>query len=184
MKVKSLIILTLLFTPLTTVLAAEKIKVTNVWVSEGPPMAKSLAGYMVIHNMGDQAIMLRSITSENFERSEFHKTEIKDGMARMTLISHLVIKPHSKLSFEPGKFHLMLINPQKAFKAGDKIKMTLQFTNGEKLSFNASVKRMSHMENFSKDKMHDDTKMDDDMHENDMIEDREEMKRDHMPHSH
>ena len=148
-------------------------------------MAKSMAGYMEIHNMSDQTVMLRSITSEDFERSEFHRTEIKDGMARMSPVSHLSIKPHDKISFEPGALHLMLIHPKKVFKAGDKVNMTIQFTNDTKLSFEASVKKMAHVEDHSHNVMkmddHKDINMDD---HRDMQEDREEMKHDSMPHSH
>lgn len=184
MKLKSLIILTLLLIPFTSALAAEKIKVTNAWVSEAPPMAKSLAAYLEIHNMTNKNIMLRSITSNNFEHTMIHKTEIKDGMARMSPVSHLVIKPHTKIRFEPGGYHLMLMKPKKALKAGDKVEMTLHFSDDYKLAFSASVKKMSHMEDHSKHEMHHDMKMDDNHDDHDMHEDREEMKHDHMPHSH
>lgn len=185
MRIKSLIIVTLLIiTPFSTVFSAEKIKITNAWVSEAPPMAKSMAAYMEIKNMTDKSVMLRSITSNNFERSMIHKTEIQNGMAKMSPVSHLVIKPNETIRFEPGKYHLMLVNPQKVLKAGDKVDLTLQFTNDLKMTVKASVKKMSHTEGHSNHEKHDDVKMDDHHDDRDMHEDREEMKHDQMPHTH
>lgn len=184
MKKTSLLVFALLFISFTPVLASDKIKIKNAWISEAPPMAKSLAGYMEIHNMTDKSVMLRSITSNNFERAEFHKTEIHEGMASMAPVSRIVVKPHSKVSFEPGGLHLMLINPKRSFKAGDKLEMVLHFTNDTNLSFNATVKKMSGMADHSDHKMPHDTKMDEHRDNHEMLEDREDMKHDQKPHSH
>ncbi|WP_455218313.1 copper chaperone PCu(A)C [Kaarinaea lacus] len=140
MKKSSLFFLVLFITSLSSY-AEESVQVTNAWINEAPPMAKSLAGYMEIHNRTDKSIMLRSITSPNFELAEFHKTEIQDGMARMTPVSQVVIKPHSKISFEPGGLHMMLINPRKEIKKGEKIEITLHFPNDKELTFTAKVKK-------------------------------------------
>ena len=185
MKIWSLIISIFLVSYLSIAIADENIKITDAWVNEAPPMAKTMACYMEIHNMSDQAVMLRSITSEDFDRSEFHKTEIKNGMAHMSAVTNLSIKPHEKISFEPGKLHLMLINPKHAFKAGDKIHLTIQFTNDTKLSYEVAVKKMSQMQ----DQMHHDVQMDNhnDMNmddSRDMHEERDDMKHESMPHSH
>ena len=187
MNIKPLFFFVLLITPFTGILADEKIKVTDAWVSEAPPMAKSLAGYLEIHNNGDESVMLRSVTSNMFESAMMHKTEIKNGMATMSHVNEVVIKPHSKFRFEPGGYHIMLMNPKKTLKAGDKVEMTLQFTDNSKVAFTASVKKMSHMENYSDHKTQKDMKMDDShdmkMDDHDM-EEREDMKHDTMPHKH
>lgn len=184
MKNTSLLFLALLLTSISSAYATDKVKIKNAWISEAPPMAKSLAGYMEIHNKTDKSVLLRSIKSPGFERSEFHKTEIHEGMARMTPVSRLVIKPHSKVVFEPGGLHLMLINPKKLIKAGDKVEMTLHFSNDTKLTFNATVKKMSSMHNHSSHEMHHDMKMDESHDNHDMQENREDMKHDHQPHKH
>lgn len=170
--------MTLFLVLFTSTVTAEKVTVKNAWINEAPPMARSLAGYMEIHNKADKSIMIRSITSTKFERSEFHKTEIKDGMARMTPVSHLTIEPRSKITFTPGGLHLMLINPSKALKAGDEVPVTLHFTNDTKVTFNVKVKKMSSTHDHSGHEMNHDKEMveNNDNHEN--------MKHDHKPHKH
>jgi len=180
MKMKPLILLFLFFIPFQGAFADAPIRVTNAWVAEAPPMAKSLAGYLEIHNDSDKSVMLHSITSNMFDRAMIHKTEIKNGMATMSHVAKVIINPHSKLRFEPGGYHLMLINPQKALKAGDKVEMNMQFTDATKVEFSATVKKMRHKEDHSNDEIHHDMKMDG----HDMLEEREDMKHDNMPHNH
>lgn len=184
MKKTSLLFLALLLASSTSSFAADKVKIKNAWVSEAPPMAKALAGYLEIHNKTDKSVMLRSISSPDFERSELHKTEIHEGMARMTPVSSLMIKANSKIIFEPGGLHLMLINPRKTVKAGDKLEMTLHLTNDTKLTFKATVKKMSSMHEHSGHEMQHDMKMDESHDNHDMHENREDMKHDHKPHKH
>lgn len=184
MKKTSPLILILFLVSITTASAADKVNITNAWVSEAPPTAKTLAGYMEIHNKSDKSIMLRSISSPSFERSEFHKSEIHEGVARMTPVSRLTIKANSKITFEPGGLHLMLINPRKTIKAGDKVEITLYFNNDTTLTFNANVKKMSSMHDHSGHEMQHNMKMEE-LHDNHDIQgSREDMKHDHKPHRH
>ena len=127
----------------TTLMAADKVVVKNAWIREAPPMMKMLAGYMEIHNMGKNAVMLRSVNCSKFERVEIHRTIIHNGMAEMKPASNVIINPGKVLTFKPGGYHLMLINPKKPLKAGDKADFTLSLSDGNSLSFTATVKKMS-----------------------------------------
>lgn len=184
MKVNPLLIFILLVLSTSSGYAGENIRITNAWISEAPPTAKALAGYMEIHNSSDKPVFLRSITSDWFEQSEFHKTEIHEGMARMTPVPRITIKPDSKVVFEPGGLHLMLINPGRAIKAGNTVPMTLHFTNNNTLAFKAKVKKMSAMKNHEGHNMSHDIKMDEHGDHHEMHDNREDIKHDHKPHKH
>lgn len=127
-------------------MASEKVEIMNAWIREAPPMMKMLAGYMEIHNKGKESVMLRSVNSSSFARVEIHRTEIHNGMAQMKPASNVIIKAGEVVTFKPGGLHLMLINPVKSLKAGDKVKITLNLSDGNSLVFTATVKKMSGME--------------------------------------
>ena len=45
----------------------------------------------------------------------------------------LKLDPGQDLLFQPGGYHLMLIQPQKTFTTGERVPLTLQFANGLRL---------------------------------------------------
>jgi len=137
----------------TAVMASEKVEIKNAWVREAPPMMKMLAGYMEIHNKSDKTIMIRSVTAKDFGRVELHKTIIKNGMAEMKAVPRIIIKPGKTVMFKPGSFHMMLFNPTKPLKAGNKVEFTMHFSNGHSEAFTATVKKMSKMEGDSSQHM-------------------------------
>src|SRR5690554_7576260 len=65
------------------VYSGNDIEVTGSWINEAPPTVKVLAGYMMICNSSDNPVDLVAVTSEDFERVEFHLTTMKDGIASM-----------------------------------------------------------------------------------------------------
>lgn len=136
----------------TPIFASDKIEVENAWIREAPPTAKVMAGYMIISNNSDDTVMLNSVTSEGFGRVEFHRTEMRDGMATMIPITHITIKPHGKITFEPGGLHLMLINPKKPIKADDTVTLNLKFSDELVIPIVVSTKKGHGMEDHS---MHD-----------------------------
>jgi hypothetical protein len=130
----------------TTLMAANNVVIKKAWIREAPPVMKMLAGYMELHNMGKNAVMLRSVNCSDFDRVEIHRTEIVNGMAEMKPASNVIINPGKVLTFKPGGYHLMLINPHKPLKAGDKVDFTLNFSDGSSQPFTATVKKGNGME--------------------------------------
>ena len=126
---------------LSSVALAQDVVVESPWVREAPPNAKTLAGYALIKNTGKSSHELISVSSPVFERVEFHVTEFEGGMMRMKHLETLVLAPGDIVEFEPGGRHLMLINPKKRLKDGDKVPMTIVLKNGDKLSFDMLVRR-------------------------------------------
>ena len=50
-----------------------------------------------------------------------HRTIVKDGVARMVHASRIELPPKASLIFAPGGYHLMLMNPKPALRAGDTV---------------------------------------------------------------
>ena len=68
------------------------------------------AGYLTIHNDSNKDFEIHSVTSEDFERVELHKSTIKNGMSSMQKLEKLIIPANDEIKLEPNGIHLMLLN--------------------------------------------------------------------------
>ena len=117
------------------------LSVHGAWVREAPPNAVSLAGYMEIVNSGSEERSVVSAESPTFQAIELHRSIVLQGIARMVPQESIPIPAGGNLALKPGDYHMMLMNPNKALKAGDKVSATLTFDNGERLVVTLEVKK-------------------------------------------
>lgn len=125
----------------STATAADKLEVHDAWVREAPPSVSVMAAYLTLHNHSAKGYTLVNLTSPDFKRVEMHRTEQNDGMSKMVPVSQVMLSPKGKVSFQPGAMHIMLMNPKKHFKAGDKIQLTLFFTDESSMEVSLPVKK-------------------------------------------
>jgi len=111
-------------------LAGEGLMIEDPWVREPPPMASALGGFMTIHNPSGTERVLVGASSPAFGSVMLHRTVAQDGMMRMLHQHAITIPAHGMLAFEPGGYHIMLMQPKQPLKAGDKVEVTLQFQDG------------------------------------------------------
>lgn len=137
----SLIVGLLLSFAALPVLASEDIAVRQPWVREAPPMSSMLAGYLTLQNNTGHAIKITGADSPAFRAVEMHRSVIRNGMATMIKQDYVTVPAHGKFIFAPGGYHLMLMHPKRPLKAGDKIRMTLRFGHGRRLSFDMPVRK-------------------------------------------
>ena len=123
-----------------TVAEAELI-VEDAWVREGPPNASVLAAYMLVRNLSDRDQTLVGVDSPAFQGVEIHRTEIRDGVARMLAQERLAIRAGADLVFEPGGYHLMLMGAMRPLRAGDTVTIVLQLAGGEEVLVTAPVSK-------------------------------------------
>jgi copper(I)-binding protein len=114
--------------------------VDDAWVREAPPGAMALAGYMKLHNHADQARVLVGAESPAFESVMLHKTVMEGAMANMVHQHMITIPAKGMVSFEPNSYHLMMMKPKQALKAGDKVSVILRFKNGETQEVTSEVR--------------------------------------------
>jgi len=117
------------------------LQITNAWIQEGPPNARVLAGFMDINNHTTQGIIIESATSDSFKRIEFHQTINENGMARMRKQDKLMIKSGASLKLKHGGYHLMLIQPKKHLKEGDKIDILFKLSTSTTQLISLTVKK-------------------------------------------
>jgi copper(I)-binding protein len=109
--------------------SASDIEVEGAWVREAPPGMPMLAGYMVVENRTGKDLVMTGASSSAFGAIEMHHTVIKDGMASMVRQRSIKIPARSKFRFEPKGYHLMLMQPKNELRQGDRVKITLKFSN-------------------------------------------------------
>lgn len=125
---KALLRLFLLFgLPFANQAHESTLQVEDAWVREAPPTARVLGMFMQLHNTGSDELVIQGASSPACERVEIHRTVIEEGVSRMIPQEELRLAPGETLSLEPGSYHLMLIGPNQALRAGDEVKLLIQY---------------------------------------------------------
>ncbi|HEX2592733.1 MAG TPA: copper chaperone PCu(A)C [Rhizomicrobium sp.] len=105
---------------------AAKVSVTDAWVRALPGNA---AGYFTLTNTGDTAITLTGIKTDACGMAMLHKTSMGGGMASMSMVDTIPLRPHETVKFAPAGYHVMCMSPTAAVKPGAKVTMTLLFAD-------------------------------------------------------
>jgi len=100
--------------------------IEDAWIAEAPPNSKVMVAYMTITNPSSEKIEIVSAESTIYSSIEFHETVHQDGLARMVRYDEIPVSANGSVHFKRGGKHLMLFNPNRQLKAGDKV--TVSFT--------------------------------------------------------
>lgn len=119
--------------------SGEVLRISDAWVREAYPGAKTNAGYMTLTNSGKQEVTLVKVQSAEFGDIEVHEMTTIDGLMEMKRIAKMTIPANGKIELSPGGKHLMMIDPQAHFSTGEKIDMTLTFQSGRTQSLSVEV---------------------------------------------
>ncbi|MBV1915782.1 MAG: copper chaperone PCu(A)C [Pseudomonadales bacterium] len=138
MKIQRLpVYLLLLFIPS---IGLADLLVKQPWVAAPPPGSQVLAAYMVLENKDDHDRTLVSVDSGQFKEVQIHSSTMKDGMMLMEHLSFITIPADDAVELSSGGLHMMLMNPQRYFKAGDTIELDLNFKDGSVVKVLVPVK--------------------------------------------
>ena len=126
-----------------TACSSQELTVHDAWIPLAPPTVSALAGYMRIDNRSGEARTLVAADGALFGRIEIHQTiyDKDSGLARMISQDTVSIAPGSSFVFEPGGYHLMLINPRRALREKDSVPLTLIFADGSRSAVAFEVRR-------------------------------------------
>ena len=117
------------------------VSVRDAWVREAPPGAAMMAGYMVLQNKTSRPQVLVAASSSSFGNVMIHRTIAKEGMTGMEHAPQIELLPKASLLFAPGGYHLMLLNPKRTLRAGDRVDIYLEFRGGLVLPVAYEVRR-------------------------------------------
>jgi len=154
-------ILSLLLITSAQVALAKGITVSDPYVREVPPGQQISASFMTIKNDNAHAVALVKASSAVAKTVELHEHVHENGMMKMRPVPKIIIPAKGVTPLKPGGYHVMLIGLYRKIKAGDKVKINLEFNTGEKQTVMATVKKVMmgmKMGNMNKMKNHQDMK--------------------------
>jgi copper(I)-binding protein len=128
-------------TPVAAAAEEAGVSVRDAWVREAPPGAAMMAGYMVLKNNTSRSQVLVAARSSGFGTVMIHRTVVKEGLTGMEHAPQIELLPNASLLFEPGGYHLMLLNPKRTLHAGDRVDIYLEFRGGLVLPVAYEVRR-------------------------------------------
>jgi copper(I)-binding protein len=120
--------------------ANKTIKIISPWARPGKLDGNS-AAYFILENNTAQDDRLVGVASPVSEMSELHMTKMDAQNKMMMMPQEFVDIPSAgKLNFEPGGYHVMLLNLKKDLQVGETIKITLNFEKAGKIEIDVPVK--------------------------------------------
>ncbi len=120
--------------------SAAKVIVENAWIKLAPPGMTSHAAYLQLNNISKQALVIKHVSAENYERVMLHQTKLINDRVQMEHLETLVVPAQSSLVLSPGATHLMLMGPRRPQKLNEPVVFTLTFSDDTQEHFTAIVK--------------------------------------------
>jgi len=130
------------------------IQISNVRINPiftGMPVT---AAYFTIHNRGNKAIRLTTVEGAISKRIEIHEHTMSNGLMRMQEVkAGIELSAGETLAFQPGGYHIMIMDLNQDIKEGDVINLILKFDDNSTQTVKATAKKPS-MDHSSAPKHH------------------------------
>jgi periplasmic copper chaperone A len=136
-------VLTSVVTPVFSAGLADQISVVDPYVRMAPPGAKVTAAFMVVKNTSDKDIQIVKADSPAANVTELHNHINDNGVMRMRQVKEVPLPAKGEAALKPGGYHVMLIDMKVPLKEGDKVAITLKFSDGGTKTIDAPVKRQA-----------------------------------------
>ncbi|WP_157928798.1 copper chaperone PCu(A)C [Pararhizobium haloflavum] len=105
-----------------------------------PSPSGMAAGYLTVSNNTEQQVALTSVATPSFGQVSLHRSEMKEGIARMRpVLGPLRIPQNTELVMRPGGIHLMLMQPAPDTKPGARVALEVAFADGSTKTVSATV---------------------------------------------
>lgn len=107
-----------------------ELELVDPWIRHAPPQAVALAGYVELQNTGNKPLAVVAARSTDFARVELHESLHEGGVMLMRALERIEIPAGQAVKLEPHGKHLMLMEPKRAAKLGEKIPVVLVLDTG------------------------------------------------------
>ena len=135
------VLLALLLLPTTLFADTTKIRFSQGWIKQLPPVIPLRAGYIEIENRSKQAHRIIAFQSTWFDSVEMHESLLQDGIMKMVPLDGIDIAAEGKASLKPGGKHLMLNAPRQALQIGESVELTVTFEDGSSQTIELEVRQ-------------------------------------------
>ena len=118
---------------------ADNISIIGGWF-RALPSGLPAAGYFELHNDSGHRLTLVGATSPACGMLMLHRSTNANGMSGMEDVTSVAIAVGQTLSFAPGGYHLMCMQPSAGMKVGAQAPVTLQFEDGSHVTAQFAVR--------------------------------------------
>lgn len=116
------------------------VTVSGAWANAMLPGQPAGSGYMVIENKGVAADRLLFVTSPMSTNIQIHEMSMEGDVMKMrALPDGLSVPAGGTVVLKPGGLHLMFMDMQNGFKAGDNVPLKLKFKKAGDVELNMLV---------------------------------------------
>lgn len=110
--------------------ASAQIKIENAWVRATVPQQQATGAFMKITS--SETVTLVAVTTPAAKTNEIHEMKMEGGIMKMRAhLNGLEIRADTTLELKSGGYHLMMMELDKAIKAGDVVPLKLEFTDAK-----------------------------------------------------
>jgi copper(I)-binding protein len=117
------------------------IAVTEAW--GWSPTPERGAVYFMVENTGTEADRLVGASSDAAGVVQVHETTMVDGTASMGEVEGVDVPAGGSVTFEPGGYHVMLMEIPEALEVGSSIDVTLSFEGAGDLDVTAEIREFT-----------------------------------------
>ncbi|KGQ19811.1 Copper(I)-binding protein [Lysobacter dokdonensis DS-58] len=104
--------------------------VRDGWIRLVPGGMPMHAGFGRFENPCATPATITGAKSASYASVEMHETRLVDGVSRMRAVPTLPVAAKGSAEFKPGGLHMMLMDPTKPLKAGDKVRIEFALQDG------------------------------------------------------
>jgi copper(I)-binding protein len=107
--------------------ASAQITVTDAWVRGTVPGQKATGAFMKLQSVVDATLV--GAESSAAAAVEIHEMSVDGGVMRMRSVERIALPAGKTVELGPGGYHVMLMDLKQPLKEGQKVPVTLTFTD-------------------------------------------------------
>jgi copper(I)-binding protein len=117
------------------------VSVTDAWGWSSTPDRGAV--YFTLQNTGEEADRLVSAASDAAGTVQVHETTMVDGTAQMGEVDGVDVPAGGSVTFEPGGYHVMLMEIPEPLEVGSSIDVTLTFEGAGEVTVPAEIREFT-----------------------------------------
>ena len=118
-----------------------KFEIENAYIKLTPPGINNTAAYFTLTNNSQASVSIVKASAKNLaERIELHEHVKIDGLMKMQEVKAVEVNTGESIDFEPGGYHIMMINLARKLTEGEKVNLTITLDSGKTIHFKATVR--------------------------------------------
>lgn len=119
---------------------SDMVQIESSWARASVGTMRPSAAYLTVRNKGLQTIVLKAIKSNTAGKSSMHQSAVNaEGISTMKPVKNVQIRPGETFYFEPGSFHVMLMELKQPLVRGESMPLTLIFGDASEITIEVPI---------------------------------------------